>query len=467
MTQLHLVEPENEPEAAPEGGLAERTLWVAGVAVAVASAAPAAGLWRFPQGVIEPWILALLVAAAILAGPRLGALQARFERPLPRWRGPLRAAVVALGLGLGWAMLYALRPKVGYGDAGAIVGFVQQGVIFHKREPLSPAFYLAVHRTLGAALRLDARGSIQLASALAGTFGLWAVARLATQLAGGRRLLAAAGFLAVCSAGAVQLFCGYIENYTIPAVCGLWCLDFGVRALEERRSMLPAAAVLTLGMGFHFCLLTLVPALGWLAWRRHYEGDARRILGPRTLSLLAVTVLPMAVLFVVMHHVGYLRADEKGFGGGDGLMFVPLTKLEGMSQYLFLRPAHLAAILNQQLLVGPLALLTALVLGTRPFLAGAREFVRERTVEGAGVLLFLALAGFGYFGLTVVWNPDLGALRDWDLFGPVGFFLSVLAVALAVRTYDREGRRAFALLVVVIAVNLSRTLPFVLHNLGA
>ncbi len=150
-------------------------------------------------------------------------------------------------------------------------------------------------------------------------------------------------------------------------------------------------------------------------------------------------------------------------------MFVPLFAKEGMSQYLFFRAQHLSAIANQQMLVAPLGILVV-VAGTVGVLRGGRwrAWREASTASGLGfdAQFYLGLVATGYLALTLIWNPDLGALRDWDLFGPVGFYLNLWGVALLARHFGGEPRRLTALLAFVAVVNLSRALPFLLHNAG-
>jgi hypothetical protein len=454
------------------GTLPERTLWVASIGAASAATFGVRHLWRWPQKALDPWWLLLWVVLAVLSAPVLVRAYRRLEfgPRMPRTI-PWRLFGVALGLGLvvllsGW--LYELRPKRFYGDAGAVVRFVKRGDWFHKREPLSPAFFLGFHRLYGEGQGWRAIDSVHVVTAIAGAFGLWAILLWGQLIADRRRLLGFAAFFAVATAGTFQLFAGYIENYTVPTVFALWSLYFGTRAYVQGGSVIPAAVCFTLGAMTHLSVLTLGPGLAWLVLHRHYDADAasgklRQLFSLKTLSLLSVTIVPAIALYFVMEHVGYLRANEDGFGGGDGLMFVPWSAKEGMSRYLFFDTKHLRAIVNLQMLVAPVALITAVAFGLG-FVKTSWTNRRSRPVP-EGLLPFLALSALGYFALTLIWNPDLGAKRDWDLFGPVGYYLSILAVATVVRYFKDRPGRAFAALLVIGAVNLTRTLPFVLHNM--
>ena len=459
--------------AAPRlGTLPERALWIASIGVAAATTFGARHLWMWPQKALDPWWLLLWVVLGVVCAPMLVRAYRRLEfgsrdEPTLKWR--------LIGLALGVVLvvvlsnwLYDIRPKRFYGDAGAIVNFVKRGDWFHKREPLSPAFFLGFHRLYGEAQGWRAVDSIHVFSAIAGAFGLWAILLWGQLIADHRRLLGLAAFFAVATAGTFQLFAGYVENYTVPTVFALWALYFGTRAYVRGGSVIPAALCFTLGAMTHLSVLTLGFGLAWLVLHRHYDADTlggklRQLVSLKTLSLLSVTILPAVLLYLVMEHVGYLRADEEGFGGGDGLMFVPWSAKEGMSQYLFFDEKHLRAIMNLQMLVAPVALVTAVAFGMG-LLKTSWLNRRSRPVP-EGLLPFLALATLGYFALTLIWNPDLGPKRDWDLFGPVGYYLSILAVATVVRYFKDRPGRAFAALLLIAAVNLTRTLPFVLHNL--
>ena len=127
-----------------------------------------------------------------------------------------------------------------------------------------------------------------------------------------------------------------------------------------------------------------------------------------------------------MEWKGYLRAEEVGFGGGDGRMFVP-WRIDQKTPYLhysFLSLKHVQAIFNQQRLVGPmngvLCISGLLWLGYKD---------RFMTLFTRPLLMYFILIGSAFCTLTVIWNPDLGAKRDWDLFAPVGIYLYLLALS--------------------------------------
>jgi len=105
-------------------------------------------------------------------------------------------------------------------------------------------------------------------------------------------------------------------------------------------------------------------------------------------------------------------------GGGDRRWLVPLFAVTTRwEHYTMFSLAHALDIANQQLLSAPVvwpALILAAVFGWR---ALPRADVSFRW------LMVLALL---YLALTLVWNPDYGGQRDWDLFSPAALPATVL-----------------------------------------
>jgi hypothetical protein len=161
---------------------------------------------------------------------------------------------------------------------------------------------------------------------------------------------------------------------------------------------------------------------------------------------------------------GYLRAEESGFGGGDGRMFVPWTieKKTPYLHYTFLSLKHIQAIFNQQNLVGPINGIISL--SGLLWLGATRRFV---VLLKHPMIVFLGLLSSAFFTLTVIWNPDLGAKRDWDLFAPSGFYLYLLAVIVLLEI--KKQAPSFPLLWIgwtCIWINLCSYSSFFLYNRG-
>lgn len=448
-----------------------RAVTIGATAIAALCTLPNESIWHFDGEPFHPaWTLVLVVVIAIAMPAIERVYERRFDRaeaswPWSAWPNWARitggVAVFAL---LGCAF-FSLSSSENYGDAERVVHFVDTGAWFHKRAPLSMAAFQLAHKLLG-----DPREAVQLVSSLGGGLGVIAAARFAGLLAPGRRALQVAISLSILTTGTVVLFFGHVEHYALPAALAMTFIFLGTRSLLRESSMASAAFVATLAACVHLSMLTMMPALAFLWWMRCIRGRSLSGALGRTALIAAITLIPAALLYFTMHEVGYLRAGERGFGGGDGRMFVPLSKLSGRAHYLFLRPDHLLAIANEQLLTAPTALWTCCVFG----IGLLADFVHKRGAArpaGSGshataVRVFVTLAATGFFALTVIWNPDLGALRDWNLFAPAGILLAMLAVLLMSEHWANLPARTFACATLIIAVNLHRTLPWLFKNIG-
>jgi hypothetical protein len=113
-------------------------------------------------------------------------------------------------------------------------------------------------------------------------------------------------------------------------------------------------------------------------------------------------------------------------GGSDASWFVPLWGTETRWQsYTLLSWRHLRDLLNQMLLVAPVVL---------PSLLWIAWITRHKiNHEPRTTRRFLAVAAIFTLLLIVVWNPDYGGQRDWDLFSlawiPGALWLATLASA--------------------------------------
>jgi hypothetical protein len=170
------------------------------------------------------------------------------------------------------------------------------------------------------------------------------------------------------------------------------------------------------------------------------------------------------VLFSVMVIDGYdLERFYTGLGemgGADGRTMMPLfTTVTHYEHYPYFSWAHLGAVVQEQLLIAPLALLTIGLV-----LALAWPGVRRLAGAVPG-LIALAVAGASMFFYSTAWNPDLGPRDDWDLLSLSALPLTLLAVYLLLRLPPGRARRLA--LTAYLSVSAVHTAAWVaIHVLG-
>ncbi len=308
-------------------------------------------------------------------------------------------------------------------------------------------------------------------SALAGVAFVWVLLGLARWL-GRNRIEQVLIVGLILSLGTIQLFFGYIENYSIMTVGVLLYGWVALRSLRGELALVWPASVLAITHAFHPSTIILAPSLLYLAFvlcrqhsptgeaapgaasqpkARHATGATRfRQMGPYTYrrALLSIAV-PYAVVFGGV--VALMTAGNHGLdallgvdfpGGGDRKWFVPLFEVTTEWQhYTMFSWGHLVDIVNQQLMSGPsiwpgLIILVALSARRIPWRDPAFRL--------------LAVMALSYLLLTLVWNADYGGQRDWDLFSPAAVPAALLLAYVVPRTLpDAETQRkaAWALIV--------------------
>jgi hypothetical protein len=289
----------------------------------------------------------------------------------------------------------------------------------------------------------DATPVYRLLSPLAGAIYLAVVLAL-SRWADWASALVTVGLLTTL--GVLQLFFGYIENYSFAAAGILAYLWLGLAVLAGRRPLWQAATILALTHALHPSTLILAPSLLYLGWQ---EAQSRR---QRNKSLWPVVLwigAPMLVIggatFLLMELGGHgltalLTTDRPG--GGDARPFVPLwtisTRWEHYTMFSWL---HLRDLLNQQLLVAPVvwpSLVWIFWIGRRGIVEDQGDLWRLGKISQSPQIStnlqspsrFLAIAALAYLLFICVWNPDYGGQRDWDLFSlaalPATLWLALL-----------------------------------------
>jgi hypothetical protein len=291
----------------------------------------------------------------------------------------------------------------------------------------------------------------------------------------------------ILTTGSMQLFFGYVENYTVVSLALLITLFLAWRALQGEIQLAWPVLGLSMTNAFHPSTVFLWPGmwfLSWLCWKRGYiagfwdvgskpgPSDSRHNLSKVEVSKIASWVLQTALppllvggsVLVLMESGGHglpaLLGDDRP-GGGDGIWFVPLFAATTQWQhYTMFSAAHLLDWSNVHFLISSFGL---------PLLAMALVAIYRfqlaifNTETEKDYAYFLGVTATMYLLLTWLWNPDYGGRKDWDLFAPSAFVYTLLAGHLFVRILStrqilKEGG------VFIIAVSMLHTAAWIFTN---
>ncbi|MFZ1238958.1 MAG: hypothetical protein WAV66_06380, partial [Anaerolineae bacterium] len=232
--------------------------------------AAAWGLW--PITFFAPavrWTLALLVAALCIPAltDRLlkAARSVASTETAPPSQPPMRwfAALALLSIPLFWALRLV---HTRWGDAYILTNAIPYPdpalrLVYTWQAPLTVLWHAKLW-ALGQRLWQwpDAFPAYAITSVAAGAVYVFLVLQLAWEVgrSRGQRLLVAGLLL---SLGTLQLFFGYVENYTLPAVAIMIYLWLAARTLANKTPLWVTAAALGLANALHPSTLNLAPSL--------------------------------------------------------------------------------------------------------------------------------------------------------------------------------------------------------------
>jgi hypothetical protein len=418
------------------------------------------------------WLLALLAGALII--PPVNTALYRFLRRLilgatQKWGNKRRWFLIASVLAgvlfwlarlrhLRWGDSYMLSVALSYPD-------LDLRVIYNWQAPLTVFLHQRLWQFAAAPLLGWPVETVYAAiSIMCGLVFVYVLLNFMAQL--GRTRLEAAiltGF--IVSAASMQLFFGYVENYTIISLGLLATMYLAWRALQGQIQPVWPVAGLAVTNAFHPSTVFLWPGMWLLMWLYWRQG---RITTGRAVFQLGLPPLLVGLGVLALMESGghgldaFLGVDRPG--GGDGLWFVPLFETSTQWQhYTMFSTAHLLDWVNIHFLLAPfgLPLLLFISIGIYKFKPTLFQQPADRDFA-----LYLSVTAAMYVLLTWLWNPDYGGRKDWDLFAPSAFVYTLLAGYLFVRILtDRKQLRAGGLF--VIAVSLLHTAAWIFTNTHA
>jgi tetratricopeptide (TPR) repeat protein len=278
--------------------------------------------------------------------------------------------------------------------------------VFSSTEPLEILLHHLVYLAVGKSLL-----SYRIVAFVAGLFYLLAIyliSRLGeTPL---ERSIIALAFICLAT---IQFYYGYVEHYTLLNLFMFYYLYFSWRDIrKENLTVLPFMFFL-LAFVSHLSAIVLLPSVYYLYWPRL----------KKWLFLLAIPII-----------VGGIIA---AFTVGIWTIAVPLLANDFSTYTLFSR-AHLSALVMLFLLISP------------------AFFLAFWKVKPGRQMVFTVVTLAGTLCFTVLIDPKIGALRDWDL-------LAIFAIPLAGLIALRAPRHYLTVVTLMIIIVI-RIIPWLAFN---
>jgi hypothetical protein len=355
--------------------------------------------------------------------------------------------------------------------------------IYNWQSPLTIFTHAQLWLLLNPLLGVGVDTLYAITSVLSGVGFVYILLLLADSL-GRDRLEKATIFGLVITTGSMQLFFGYVENYSIISLGLILTLYLAACSLRGEISLAWPSLALAVTNAFHPSTIVLWPALGYAGWQIAGRQSSAGGKASEWAKLVLPPILVFAGLVALMTAGGHgpeaMLIDDRP-GGSDGIPFVPLFRVTTEWQhYTMFSLAHVLDWANEHFLISPFGLpllLLALVArigwqtSAKATQGDSQSQPGSQLVQSDwGLTSFLIIAGLAYLLLTFVWNPDYGGRKDWDLFAPSAFVYTPLAAYLLVlqlRDWQASpgGKCVLARIArLLIAVSALHTIAWVYYN---
>ena len=255
---------------------------------------------------------------------------------------------------------------------------------------------------------------------------------------------------------AVQLYAGYVENYTLASTFLFGTLACGARLLEEKpqgttstRGLLLLALLASVGALLHLIVGLLLPALVYFAWVYCERRPGNFFRGAFVAGLCAALLFGACALYF------WSAAPHPPIPADSHFANPPV-----LNPSRWFGAEHVIGHLNLFLLASPAAPAALLAL----LLYGSPDRKSWRWLPDLPTR-FLAIAALTLLAWSFVWNGIIGLPADWDLLtmfqGPLNLYLWFLFLhAGRQNTATPSTRLALAML----ALNLLVTVAWITRN---
>lgn len=346
-------------------------------------------------------------------------------------------------------IFYFLKDRTHFlGDGAQVISLLDKGKLDIKwTEPLEALAHLYLYRFLNLFLKVNAETVYASISIFSGAVFVYLLF-LFSELLGEGEEEGFFAFVMIGTLGAIQLFFGYAEHYTLLYLFVLGYLYFCLRFLKNKTGLIPVLLTFLLSVFSHFSAFYLFPSLLFLLWtgfefkHRKNRNNFRWLIS--ALSLLALSGFT----------VFYLK--NKWI---LGQVFVPLYPGNYYApDYTLFSFSHFLDLFSLQFLLSPAGLILILAV-----FAGLGKKNRESFRTEDRLIFFLILVALFQLGYSFLLNPGLGMARDWDLFSATALGYTILGIYLLLKIIKEKTTLKYVSTVLIFASFFS-TLPWILIN---
>jgi len=347
------------------------------------------------------------------------------------------------------AVFYLLKDRTHFlGDGAQVISLLDKGKLDIKwTEPLEALTHLYLYRFLNLFLKVNAETVYASISIFSGAVFVYLLFPFSKLLGGGEE----EGFFAfvlIGTLGAIQLFFGYAEHYTLLYLFISGYLYFSILFLKKKSGFTPVLIAFLLSVFSHFSAFYLFPSFLFLLWTG-FEFKHKKNRNNFRWIISALSLLALSGFTVFYFKNKWIL----------GQVFVPLNPGNYYApDYTMFSLPHFVDLFSLQLLLSPVGLILILTV-----FANLSKKNRESFRTEDRLIFFLILVALFQLGYSFLLNPGLGMARDWDLFSATSFGNTILGIYLLLKIMKEKTTLKYVS-TVLIFTSLFSTLPWILIN---
>jgi len=339
------------------------------------------------------------------------------------------------------------------GDGYLWLRNLQANIRFRAQEPLEVFTRSVFYEFSKKSFNLSTETSMAILSVLCGIIFIF-IALLTANILGNTRVQKTIIFLSLCTMGTIQLFFGYIETYSITTILILFFIFLSLNSLNKKKYYHISIFIFSLAVCAHLSAAAFFPAILYLFIMnlRERTNTVSKIKLSGTSIISGIIPLLLVILIFSTGGASFETIFKELSGKGHILPLFSIEKSPNISYSLF-SVYHIIDIINEYILIAPLFFFAFFFIILNP--GKIKVFLADKKV------IFLFICSLSGFIFSFIFNMEIGASRDWDLFSAYSIPLTILSILII---FDIFKKRIKEIGILVIGCCILHTLPWVLHN---
>ncbi|HLC56853.1 MAG TPA: hypothetical protein VJJ23_06455 [Candidatus Nanoarchaeia archaeon] len=278
-------------------------------------------------------------------------------------------------------------------------------------------------------------------------------------------------FMFIGSMGTIEFFFGWWEGTSRLAFTMFLYILVSIYYLKKNTKLIYPTIAMWLSFWSHLAAFWILPSLLYLYFvdsgikKLNINNFFKGVFNIKFIRFIAPFVILTILFFVYIEfnlytsfgiHVTDIEKVKVGntFGGGDGIMFLPLFEYKSpWEKYMMISFEHFTYSFNENILAAGVGLLLFVLL----FLTH-----RKKINFKDNVVMFLLIMLSFFFLFTITLNIEYQEKLGWDLFSPAAFIYGILSAYVLLNYVNKDVARQVFLIMIIS--NIIFTVPWVLSN---